>query len=453
MAGNQGGAVRTPRDADGATGPVDYHAVFSALTAPKAVLSPDLTVLDANESLLRTIGLPASAVVGRRYLDVFPAHGPDGSSVERVVRSLERVARTGRLEMIGPHRYDLRRHDGGWTEHWWITTNLPVLDTGGRVSAVVHRAEDVTSVVLARGPAAPETSRGEVTECPDEMSLVDQALLLGSSVDRYAEAITRERSASLAIQDSILTPPPDIPGLAIDVRYRPAVPEVHVGGDWYDAFAHPDGDTTVVVGDVTGHDVAAAAHMGHLRGVLRSVAFATDAGPAAALDAAEQTAEGLGLQALATVAVARIGAPGPDARRRLRWASAGHVPPVVRRADGTAHLLEARPAPMLGIGLGGGRAEHEASLDPGDALVLYTDGLVERRDRSLRDVLDELPARVEALGDVPPHELLDALLADLVPHGAQDDVALVLVHVDAVADDHPDPGEVLPIDLGARPSP
>ncbi|MCO7271589.1 MULTISPECIES: PP2C family protein-serine/threonine phosphatase [Cellulosimicrobium] len=430
MAGNQGGAVRTPRDADGAAGPVDYHAVFAVLTAPKAVLSPDLTVLDANESLLRTIDVPASAVVGRHYLDVFPAHGPDGSSVERVVRSLERVARTGRLEMIGPHRYDLRRPDGRWAERWWITTNLPVLDAGGRVSAVVHRAEDVTSVVLARGPAAPDTGRGEVSDCPDAMSLVDRALLLGSSVDRYAEVITRERSASLAIQDSILTPPPDIPGLAIDVRYRPAVPEVHVGGDWYDAFVHPDGETTVVVGDVTGHDVAAAAHMGHLRGVLRSVAFATDAGPATALDAAEQTAEGLGLQALATVAVARIGAPGPAGRRAVRWASAGHLPPVVRRADGTAHLLTARPSPMLGVGLGGPRTEHEASLDPGDTLLLYTDGLVERRDRSLREVLDELPGRVEGLGDVAPEELLDALLAELVPHGAQDDVALVMVHVD-----------------------
>ncbi|MGN7701065.1 PP2C family protein-serine/threonine phosphatase [Cellulosimicrobium sp. 22601] len=430
MAGNQGGAVRTPRDADGAAGPVDYHAVFAVLTAPKAVLSPDLTVLDANESLLRTIDVPASAVVGRHYLDVFPAHGPDGSSVERVVRSLERVARTGRLEMIGPHRYDLRRPDGRWAERWWITTNLPVLDAGGRVSAVVHRAEDVTSVVLARGPAAPDTGRGEVSDCPDAMSLVDRGLLLGSSVDRYAEVITRERSASLAIQDSILTPPPDIPGLAIDVRYRSAVPEVHVGGDWYDAFVHPDGETTVVVGDVTGHDVAAAAHMGHLRGVLRSVAFATDAGPATALDAAEQTAEGLGLQALATVAVARIGAPGPAGRRAVRWASAGHVPPVVRRADGTAHLLTARPSPMLGVGLGGPRTEHEASLDPGDTLLLYTDGLVERRDRSLREVLDELPGRVEGLGDVAPEELLDALLAELVPHGAQDDVALVMVHVD-----------------------
>lgn len=430
MAENDGGVVRTPSDVDGAVGPVDYHAVFSVLSAPKAVLAPDLTILDANESLLRTIDAPASAVVGRHYLDIFPANGPDRSAVDRIVLSLERVARTGRLEMIGPHRYDLRGPGGGWAERWWITTNLPVLDAAGRVTAVVHRAEDVTSVVRAGGVAIPGVGRTTGPADATALSVVDQALLLGSSVDRYADVITRERRASLALQDSVLTPPPRIPGLTIDVRYRPAVPEVHVGGDWYDAFVHPDGETTVVVGDVTGHDVAAAAHMGHLRGVLRSVAFATDAGPADALDTTERTAEGLGLQALSTVAVARIGTPGLTGRRAVRWASAGHVPPVVRRADGTARVLADRPSPMLGVGLGGPRTEHRTSLDPGDTLLLYTDGLVERRDRSLRDVLTELPRRVEALGDLAPDQLLDALLAELVPLGSQDDVALVMVHVD-----------------------
>lgn len=429
MAENEGGGVRTPSDVDGAAGPVDYHAVFSVLTAPKAVLAPDLTILDANESLLRTIGAPASAVVGRHYLDVFPVHGPDGSAVDRVVLSLERVARTGRLEMIGPHRYDLRGPDGGWAERWWITTNLPVLDAAGRVTAVVHRAEDVTSVVQAGGTTAPEAPAGPAD--PTALSVVDQALLLGSSVDRYADVITRERSASLALQDSVLTPPPRIPGLTIDVRYRPAVPEVHVGGDWYDAFVHPDGEATVVVGDVTGHDVAAAAHMAHLRGVLRSVAFATDAGPAEALDAAERTAEGLGLQALSTVAVARIGTPGLTGRRAVCWASAGHVPPVVRRADGTAHLLTARPTPMLGVGLGGPRAEHETSLDPGDTLLLYTDGLVERRDQHLRTGMDRLAQALGDLAGLELDELCDEVVARMVPEHPADDVALVAVRLRA----------------------
>ena len=85
---------------------------------------------------------------------------------------------------------------------------------------------------------------------------------------------------------------------------------------------------------------------------------------------------------------------------------------------------------MLGLGLGGDRPDHDDALSPGDTLVLYTDGLVERRDRSLRDVLAELPDRVAGLGAEPPEHLLDALLAELVPGGPEDDVALVAVHLE-----------------------
>ncbi|WP_454044078.1 PP2C family protein-serine/threonine phosphatase [Cellulosimicrobium sp. Marseille-Q8652] len=445
---------------------VDYHAVFAALTAPKLVLSPELMVLDANEAFLRTVDVPATAVVGRHYLDVFPLRSGGEPAAERVVESLERVVATGRLEMIGPHRYDLRGEDGRWEERWWITTNVPVVDAGGRVSVLVHRAEDVTDIVRSRrgpgdgsrssgagsgaDPTVDDTTRDTTGNVAADVAgddqhdglpdagpdgLVDRAVLhhalaLGSTVGRYAAALVRERRAALELQDSILTPPPDVLGLRIDVRYRPAVPEVHVGGDWYDAFVQRDGSTTVVVGDVTGHDVAAASRMGHLRGIVRAVGYSTGSGPAALLDAAEDTATGLGLDALATAAVARVSPGATGEQRTLTWCSAGHLPPVVRSADGTARLLRARNDPLLGLGLGGGRTDHSDTLGPGDTLLLYTDGLVERRDRPLRDTLEELPGRVAALDLVAPGRLLDLLLTDLVPAGAEDDVALVAVHVE-----------------------
>jgi len=430
---------------------IDYYAVFAALTAPKLVLSRDLMILDANEAFLRTIDVPAGAVVGRHYLDVFPLRSDAEPAARRVVESLERVSATGRLEMIGPHRYDLRDTSGRWIERWWITTNVPVVDAGGRVPVLLHRAEDVTDIVRSgdagtpvapvgesrarRGEGGRARENGDGTDVAAAAGVVDRAVLehalaVGSTVGRYAESLVRERRAALELQDSILTPPPEPPGLCIEVRYRPAVPEVHVGGDWYDAFVQRDGHTVVVVGDVTGHDVSAAARMGHLRGVVRAVGYRMGAGPAAILDAAEDTATGLGLDALATAAVARIGPAAPGQPRRLAWCGAGHLPPVVRSADGSARLLNARPDPLLGLGLGGDRTDHHATLDPGDTLLLYTDGLVERRDRSLRDTLDELPGRVAALGDVEPDHLLDLLLTDLVPTGADDDVALVAVHVE-----------------------
>lgn len=424
--------MRGRLDRDVSVDGVDYHAVFAALTAPKLVVSPELMVLDANEAFLRTVDAPATAVVGRHYLDVFPLRSDSDPAAAHVVESLERVASTGRLEMLGPHRYDLRGPDGRWDERWWITTNVPVVDAGGRVSVIVHRAEDVTEIVRSGRGAADGVAvdHDAARDGPVDRTVLHHALALGSTAGRYAAALVRERRAALELQDSILTPPPTVPGLRIDVRYRPAVPEVHVGGDWYDAFVQRDGHTTVVVGDVTGHDVSAASRMGHLRGVVRTVGYCTGAGPAELLDAAEDTATGLGLDALATAAVAQIGPGLAGEPRSLTWCSAGHLPPVVRAADGTARLLRARNDPLLGLGLGGGRTDHTDLLEPGDTLLLYTDGLVERRDRPLRDSLEELPRRVTALDDVAPARLLDLLLTDLVPAGAEDDVALVAVHVE-----------------------
>ncbi|WP_069386998.1 PP2C family protein-serine/threonine phosphatase [Cellulosimicrobium cellulans] len=447
----------TAREPAGPTGKVDYHAVFAALTAPKLVLSPELMILDANEAFLRTVDAPATAVVGRHYLDVFAPREDVGPLVRQVAESFDRVLATGRLEMIGPQRYDMRDAEGRWSERWWIMTNVPVLDPAGRVSLLVHRAEDVTDIVLARrriradrpAPAGPapgtagtdaprpgsaETPPAAGAEDTDAGSGLDQGVLghvlaVGSTVRRYADVLVRERRAALELQDSILTPPPSPPGLRIDARYRPAVPEVHVGGDWYDAFVQRDGRTVAVVGDVTGHDVSAAARMGHLRGIVRAIGYNAGCAPARLLDEAEETAAGLELEVSATVVVACVDSGAPGTPRAVTWTRAGHPPPVLLRADGSAHLLQAKADPPLGLGLGGNRHDHAATLAPGDTLLLYTDGLIERRDRRLRESLAVLPERVAVLARVGPGRLLDALLTDLVPDGAEDDVALLSVHV------------------------
>lgn len=446
---------------------VDYHAVFAALTAPKLVLSPELMILDANDAFLRTVDAPATAVIGRHYLDVFAPRDDVSPLIRQVTEAFERVLATGRLEMIGPQRFDMRDAHGRWGERWWVMTIVPVLDPAGHLSVLVHRAEDVTDIVLARrqaragtasrgsppatapaedasrtGTSPPVGASGDASdgalpdaasggqEAPLDPAVIGHVLAVGSTVRRYADALVRERRAALELQDSILTPPPSPPGLRIDARYRPAVPEVHVGGDWYDAFVQRDGRTVALVGDVTGHDVAAAARMGHLRGLVRAVGYSTGGTPAQILDEAERTAAGLELDVTATVVAACVDPAAPDGTRAARLCRAGHPPPVLLSADGSARLVPARADPPLGLSFGNDRHDSDVTLSPGDTLLLYTDGLVERRGHRLRDSLAVLPERVAVHARVGPRRLLDALLADLVPDGAEDDVALLAVHVE-----------------------
>ncbi|MBE7702296.1 SpoIIE family protein phosphatase [Oerskovia sp. Sa1BUA8] len=417
---------RRPRDRDPQTTLVapDYRAVFAALSAPKVLLAPDLTVLDVNDAYLEMLGLPATSLVGRPLNDGFTFNPDDEGRVDRVVASLRHVLQTGRIDLLEPLRIDVPGDlPGTWVERHWLMTNIPVFDASGRVSALVHRAEDVTDIVHCSQQAAADDHVGWGT------AVVDHALHLGSTVGRFQESLDRERRAALQLQDSILTPPVQPDGLRIDVRYRPASREIHVGGDWYDAFELSCGCAFVVVGDVVGHDVSAAATMGQLRGVMRGIAYDSDESPAAILDRTERTTKGLRVAAVATVAAARIGRAGPAGDRELTWACAGHLPPVLLRADGHAELLERHNDRLLGVGTDSRRSDHTALLHPGDVLLLYTDGLIERRGERLRDALRRFPLVVEEIARSSREGLVDALLARLVPQASEDDIALVAVEV------------------------
>ncbi|MHA7132463.1 PP2C family protein-serine/threonine phosphatase [Oerskovia turbata] len=419
-AGRPAGSSTPPAATEG----LDYRAVFAALSIPKVVLSPDLTVLDVNNAYLDMLGVPASTLVGRP-LERFFTHAPDdGPAIERVVGSLRRVLQTGRIELLEPLRIDIPgERPGEWVERHWLMTNIPVHDAGGRVAALVHRAEDVTAIVQSsRRDAAGDRAQLDA-------AVVGHAMHLGSSVGRFHETFDRERRAAVALQDSILTPPAQPDGLCVDVRYRPASRDLHVGGDWYDAFVLSSGSAFVVVGDVAGHDIAAAAAMGQLRGVMRGIAYDSGDSPAQILDRTERTTTGLGVPTIATVAAAHVRPPGPDGGRVLTWACAGHPPPLLLRADGTARLLSTRADRLLGLGAGPARTDHTTVLRPGDTLLLYTDGLVERRDAPLREALGRLPTIVEDAVRTSRAGLLDALLARLVPHSNDDDVALLSVEV------------------------
>lgn len=257
----------------------------------------------------------------------------------------------------------------------------------------------------------------------------------------------RARESSVALQHSLLTPPPEPDHLHIVVRYQPAARDLEVGGDWYDAFITQDGATTLVIGDVTGHDHHAAAAMGQMRGLIRAIAFDTGLPPAQVLERTDRAIEGLNLgeRAVATAILTRIeqtSAASRAATRTVRWSNAGHPHPVLIRADGSIEVLDRKNDLLLGVVPGGRRTDHTLTVHDGDTLFFYTDGLVERRAATPQESLAVL---LGALADghlATLDELADRVLASLAPGRVDDDVALVLLRV--YPEDEPRPVEAGP---------
>jgi PAS domain S-box-containing protein len=247
----------------------------------------------------------------------------------------------------------------------------------------------------------------------------------GRAVDRVHRQSQQAKLAEV-LQRSLLTDPPAIAGAGVEARYVPAAEAAQVGGDWYDAFLHPGGDPVVVIGDVAGHDTAAAAAMGQLRGLLRGIAHYSGAGPAEVLRGLDAAMADMHTGTLATAAIARLERGGTQ----LRWANAGHPPPLVVDADGTVTVLSAPFGDLLlGVDPATERRESTVPLRPGATVLLYTDGLVERRDTSVDEGVARLRGHLAELAGLPLDRLCDELLARMLPGTPEDDVALVAISV------------------------
>ncbi|MCX4807785.1 SpoIIE family protein phosphatase [Streptomyces sp. NBC_01214] len=325
-----------------------------------------------------------------------------------------------------------------------VSTGRPVLVSQVTGADLAHIARDAAAADLLAHEGAhsylavPLTARGQVlgalgllrTRNPLPFDH-DGVTLAGELATRAAIAIDNARwyqhatDTALTLQRHLLPqPPPRSAGLQIAYRYQPAAAASGIGGDWFDAIPQPRDKTALVVGDVMGHGVHAAATMGQLRTATRTLAD-LGLGPARVLRHLDHiTAELDG-----TIATCVYATWDPH-RSRCRVALAGHPPPVVIRSGQAPRLLALPAGVPLGTG-GLGRTDFENTvldLLPGDRLVLYTDGLVETRDDDLDDRLDLL-LRLLAEPGLPPEATCDRLLAALRHHDAADDVALVIAHV------------------------
>jgi serine phosphatase RsbU (regulator of sigma subunit)/anti-sigma regulatory factor (Ser/Thr protein kinase) len=267
------------------------------------------------------------------------------------------------------------------------------------------------------------------------------------------EALTSSRLLSEALQRSLLPDPPQPERLQVAVRYLPAARDAYVGGDWYDAFVVPDGQTLLVVGDVAGHDREAAAAMGQIRNLLRGVAHSLEETPAVILTALDLAMSDLTVDALATALVVKIETDDEGTGQVLHWANAGHPPPLLIHAGGEAELLRRDPELLLGVEPSTYRTDHQQVLQPGDTVLLYTDGLVERRGETLTQGMEWLRRRSGPLAGITLDAFCDTLLAEL-PRQREDDVALLAVRARPRGNERPDaPEHVAHLDLPAHEPP
>ncbi|MFF8638108.1 SpoIIE family protein phosphatase [Streptomyces pilosus] len=254
----------------------------------------------------------------------------------------------------------------------------------------------------------------------------EDQLLLSLLAGQLAQGLTRahqidqQRETALALQRAILGPAGLPEGFA--VRYEPATPPLEVGGDWYDTIALPDGRIGIVVGDCVGRGLGAATVMGQLRSACRALLL-QDSGPAQTLMALDHFADGISGARCTTVF---CGVLTPDTGQ-LIYSSAGHPPGILALADGTTRLLDGGRSVPLAVRTGATRPEGSCTVPARATLLLYTDGLVERRRRPLTTGIDQAGEAVHAGRDAAVDDLADQVMVRLAPPGGyDDDVALLL---------------------------
>jgi serine phosphatase RsbU (regulator of sigma subunit) len=409
--------------------PIDYHALFAMTPSPYLVLNPNLVVVEVNEAYLRATGRTRDELIGRYLFEVHPDNPADAEAtgVRNLNASLQRVLRSKEPDTMAVQKYDVpvSGRPGVFQEKWWSPINTPVLGPDGEVAWIIHRVEDMTEFVRTR--PLPERPEGPGQErAAMEAELYARAQELQRLNEKLREAHDRERRIALALQEKMLHSPDLARHRQIAVRYMPAARSLNVCGDWYDVVDLTEDRFTVAVGDVVGHGLEAAAVMGMLRSALAGAIRAIQE-PGKAMDAlchCASTFEG----ALATTAIQAL----IDTRhRRITYTSAGHPPPVLSRGDGTVVLLDQATDPPLGVPtVQALRPQATVPYTPGDTLVLYTDGLIERRGEDIDASVSRLSDALARHAQLSAERLADTLLARLgVSDGGCDDIALIVVRL------------------------
>ncbi|MDB1086561.1 SpoIIE family protein phosphatase [Streptomyces sp. ACA25] len=302
-----------------------------------------------------------------------------------------------------------------------------VFDRLGGHSAVVvplrARQHVFGALTVARTGDSPPFDDAEL------LLLADVGRRAGLAMDN-AQLYHQQRHVAETMQRQLLTPLPQVDHLRMAARYQPAQSAGEVGGDWYDAFLLADGCTTMIIGDVVGHDLQAAAHMAEVRNMLRALAWDRQEPPSVIMRRLDEAMTNTSDAPMATVVFARVEGEegGPW---QLHWVNAGHPPPLLITSDGTTRYLEGGHGPLLGMSatleLGLNWPDAREDLPPESTVLFYTDGLVESRTRPIDVGLGQLRRHAAALVGLEVDEFCDELLVRMDPRG--DDVALLVMRL------------------------
>ncbi|MFJ9825190.1 SpoIIE family protein phosphatase [Streptomyces sp. NPDC101160] len=258
----------------------------------------------------------------------------------------------------------------------------------------------------------------------DTVLLEDIARRAGFALEN-ARLYERQRKVAETMQRHLLPKLPYTPGRTMTARYLPAPDASQVGGDWYDAFTLRDGATALVIGDVVGHDLDAAAGMAQLRNMLRAYALSQEKPPSRIVEWLDRAVLDVAEVSMATLVFVRM--TQRKNHCELSWTNAGHPPPLLVTHEGVARYLTEGHGILLGVAPDEDRPDATTEFPPGATLLLYTDGLIESPGHSLADGLTNLRRHAASLAHRPLESFTDQLLARARPVDNDDDVALLAI--------------------------
>ncbi|MFD5029052.1 SpoIIE family protein phosphatase [Streptomyces sp. NPDC058405] len=282
------------------------------------------------------------------------------------------------------------------------------------------RSSTFGALTLTRGAAGPPFNDA------DRVLAEEVARRTALGLDN-ARLHAQQADIAATLQRALLTDLPPVETLELAAHYEPAERTAEVGGDWYDAFRLPGGDLALVVGDVTGHDIQAAARMSELRNMLRALAVdRPEEGPGSILQRLDTAQAHLQLADSATAVLARLHAR-EDGTWRLSWSTAGHPPPLLVTEDGAARYLTEAHAMLIGLRPHLSRPTATIELPPGATVLLYTDGLIESRTQDMDTGMTRLRQHTAAQRAEPLDRLCVGLAREL--GDTRDDITLIAARI------------------------